>query len=197
MKLLKLNILFFGIVVLFTTLILFMTQNIVEIILACLVFYISLVPIYFVYFFLLNEDLQFKTFVLFLLWIITLQVTFFLASSKIWIIVSSIPFACLFIFDSIRKIKNFIISNKTHIIIFQLFLVAIYCVAVLYFCDTKKQMIYMFAFGIFIMLFYFVILFISEALKQNYLYKNKRKGKKSIFNNIDLASYQMGQMTRH
>lgn len=169
MKFLKLNILFFGIVVLFTVLILFMTQSVLEILLSCLIFYGSLMPIYFVYYFLLSEDLQFKTFILFSLWIITLLVTFFLASSKIWIIVSSIPFVCFFIFDTMKKIKNFIVSNKTHIIIFQLFLIAIYFGAVLYFCDTKEQMIYMSAFGIFIMLFYFVILFVSEALKQDYI----------------------------
>ncbi|HEO8743677.1 TPA: hypothetical protein R1X36_001069 [Campylobacter upsaliensis] len=180
MKLLKLNMLFFGIFVLFTTLILLMTQSIFEMILSLGAICCSLALIYFIYTLLLNEDLQTKTFALLFSWIIVLIATLIFASNKIWLIVSSIPFVCLFVFDTIRKINHFIASDKIHFRIFQLSLVAIYCGTVLYFSKSVGQMIGLLFLGVLVALFCYITASLFWELFSSSTPNNHRRKKRGV-----------------
>ncbi|EAJ1689512.1 hypothetical protein CK733_05280 [Campylobacter upsaliensis] len=180
MKLLKLNMLFFSIFVLFTTLILLMTQSIFEMILSLGAICCSLALIYFIYTLLLNEDLQTKTFALLFSWIIVLIATLIFASNKIWLIVSSIPFVCLFVFDTIRKINHFIASDKIHFRIFQLSLVAIYCGTVLYFSKSVGQMIGLLFLGVLVALFCYITASLFWELFSSSTPNNHRRKKRGV-----------------
>lgn len=180
MKLLKLNMLFFGIFVLFTTLILLMTQSIFEMILSLGAICCSLALIYFIYTLLLNEDLQIKTFALLFSWIIVLIATLIFASNKIWLIVSSIPFVCLFVFDTIRKINHFIASDKIHFRIFQLSLVAIYCGTALYFSKSVGQMIGLLFLGVLVALFCYITASLFWELFSSSTPNNHRRKKRGV-----------------
>ncbi|EMO7880085.1 hypothetical protein WDS03_001014 [Campylobacter upsaliensis] len=180
MKLLRLNILFFSIFVLFTTLIVLTTQNFFEMILSCGVIYCSLAFIYFIYTLLLKEDLQIKTFALLFSWIIVLIATLIFASNKIWLIVSSIPFVCLFVFDTIRKINHFIVSDKIHFRIFQLSLVAIYCGTVLYFFKSVGQMIGLLFLGVLVALFCYITASLFWELFSSSTPNNHRRKKRGV-----------------
>lgn len=182
MKLLKLNMLFFGIFVLFTTLILLMTQSIFEMILSLGAICCSLALIYFIYTLLLSEDLQTKTFALLFSWIIVLLAILVLVPHKIWLIVSSIPFVCILMFDTIKKINHFIVSDKTYFRIFKLSLIAIYCGAVLYFCKSVGEMIGYLFLGVFVALFCYITaslfyeLFSSPNSNNHHNYRRKKRG---------------------
>ncbi|EOX1264000.1 hypothetical protein ACPDI4_000503 [Campylobacter upsaliensis] len=180
MKLLRLNILFFSIFVLFTTLIVLTTQNFFEMILSCGVIYCSLAFIYFIYTLLLKEDLQIKTFALLFSWIIVLIATLIFASNKIWLIISSIPFVCLFVFDTIRKINHFIASDKIHFRIFQLSLVAIYCGTVLYFSKSVGQMIGLLFLGVLVALFCYITASLFWELFSSSTPNNHRRKKRGV-----------------
>ncbi|EAJ0878687.1 hypothetical protein CLB97_01500 [Campylobacter upsaliensis] len=180
MKLLKLNMLFFGIFVLFTTLILLMTQSIFEMILSLGAICCSLALIYFIYTLLLNEDLQTKTFALLFSWIIVLLATLVLVPHKIWLIISSIPFVCLFVFDTIRKINHFIASDKIHFRIFQLSLVAIYCGTVLYFSKSVGQMIGLLFLGVLVALFCYITASLFWELFSSSTPNNHRRKKRGV-----------------
>ncbi|HEC1237697.1 TPA: hypothetical protein R0G39_001012 [Campylobacter upsaliensis] len=172
--------LFFGIFVLFTTLILLMTQSIFEMILSLGAICCSLAFIYFIYTLLLKEDLQIKTFALLFSWIIVLIATLIFASNKIWLIVSSIPFVCLFVFDTIRKINHFIASDKIHFRIFQLSLVAIYCGTVLYFSKSVGQMIGLLFLGVLVALFCYITASLFWELFSSSTPNNHRRKKRGV-----------------
>ncbi|MCR2091849.1 hypothetical protein CUPS9163_05930 [Campylobacter upsaliensis] len=180
MKLLKLNMLFFCIFVLFTTLILLMTQSIFEMILSLGAICCSLALIYFIYTLLLNEDLQTKTFALLFSWIIVLLATLVLAPHKIWLIISSIPFVCIFAFDLIRKINKFIVSDKIYFRIFQLSLVAIYCGTVLYFSKSVGQMIGLLFLGVLVALFCYITASLFWELFSSSTPNNHRRKKRGV-----------------
>ncbi|EAH6866887.1 hypothetical protein WGZ45_001658 [Campylobacter jejuni] len=180
MKLLKLNMLFFGIFVLFTTLILLMTQSIFEMILSLGAICCSLALIYFIYTLLLNEDLQTKTFALLFSWIIVLLATLVLAPHKIWLIISSIPFVYIFAFDLIRKINKFIVSDKIYFRIFQLSLVAIYFGAVLYFCKSVDEIVKILFLSVSIALFCYVTASLFQVLFFNSSPNNHHYKKRGV-----------------
>ncbi|HEC1559880.1 TPA: hypothetical protein R1X48_001164 [Campylobacter upsaliensis] len=171
---------FFSIFVLFTTLIVLTTQNFFEMILSCGVIYCSLAFIYFIYTLLLKEDLQIKTFALLFSWIIVLIATLIFASNKIWLIVSSIPFVCLFVFDTIRKINHFIVSDKIHFRIFQLSLVAICCGTVLYFSKSVGQMIGLLFLGVLVALFCYITASLFWELFSSSTPNNHRRKKRGV-----------------
>ncbi|HEF3572774.1 TPA: hypothetical protein R9120_001013 [Campylobacter upsaliensis] len=124
--------------------------------------------------------MQIKTFALLFSWIIVLIATLIFASNKIWLIVSSIPFVCLFVFDTIRKINHFIVSDKIHFRIFQLSLVAIYCGTVLYFSKSVGQMIGLLFLGVLVALFCYITASLFWELFSSSTPNNHRRKKRGV-----------------